>query len=247
MKFLRKIHYFRDHDGQFAGGISKLKAVVLLAVLGVSLAGAVQSVLFAPALNAKERVEESLTQAIENATWVTTGTQISVKGNVIMDEADLADAEAPAIYLGDDVNTLYKWHEWETKQLKKELENWMKKAGEPTAILTRVCRQNGVQDAKCPPTLYAMAAQESILGKAMTGDGGRSRGWFHIMDYHEVTDACALDLECSADWTLKRMLRMGFEKSRDTAIMLHNGTPNTPNTLRYLAAVNSKMALWPKK
>lgn len=116
-------------------------------------------------------------------------------------------------------------------------------------ILSHVCRQNGIEGMDCPGTLYAMAYQESRLGQAMIGDGGRSIGWFQIhRGFHpSVGDTCSMDLECSANWTLNRLISQGFLIDPDTAIMLHNGTPNTPKTLSYLASIKSKKALYPSK
>lgn len=245
MKILRKIHYIRGDDGRYVGGISKIKLIVILTILGILIAGTVHSALYAPALNKKLTIEDSITKAIENAMWVATGTQESVSGNIITAPFD-GDPSAPAIYVGDNLETLYKWHEWETNQLKQDVSKWKTKAGEPTAILSHVCRQNGITAKDCPITLYAMAQHESYFGKAMSGDGGRSQGYFHILDIHKLPKTCTHDLECSANFTLKRMIRYGYKTNPSVAIMAHNGTPGTPTTLRYLAAVNSKKALWPK-
>lgn len=138
-----------------------------------------------------------------------------------------------------------KWMEWQ----ESHIEALEVKLGEPKTILKIVCRDNGISDPNCPKILYGMAWQESVFGKYMTGDGGKSAGWFHIMYYHEVTPACSHDLACAADWTIKRMIRFGFGKSKqdtETAIMAHNGTPNTKVTRAYLASVMTKSKLWDK-
>jgi hypothetical protein len=48
---------------------------------------------------------------------------------------------------------------------------------------------------------------ESHYGKEMRGDRGLSRGYWMISAiYHpEVSTACGDDLQCSTEWSLKRM------------------------------------------
>lgn len=130
--------------------------------------------------------------------------------------------------------------------LKEETEAAKIEARRPTTILTKVCHEQGLNDANCPKILYAMAQQESYFGKVMSGDGGKSHGYFHIMFYHNVPTSCSEDLACSARWTLKRMIAKGFKTNRDNAIRLHNGSLDNPLTLTYLKLVKEKMALWPK-
>lgn len=135
---------------------------------------------------------------------------------------------------------LAKWKVY----LESEIKRLEEETGKPTAILTKVCRKNGFTDSDCPKILYAMAVQESFFGKVMTGDSGRSHGYFHILDIHKLPKSCSHDLECSADWSLKRMIRYGFKTNRDKAVMAHNGTPGTKTTLNYLAQVKKKMSLF---
>lgn len=108
-------------------------------------------------------------------------------------------------------------------------------------VLQGVCTDNDVTNPDCARHLLGMARQESIFGKRMTGDNGQSHGFFHIMSYHKVSKECAYDLECSADWTLKRMISKGYNENPDNAIRLHNGSLTNPKTLAYLKAVKSKM------
>jgi len=94
--------------------------------------------------------------------------------------------------------------------------------------LKAVCNTNGMADEKnnevCWQTLWAMSYQESKLGYLLTGDGGRSHGWFHIQTkLHKISEACALDLNCSADWTLKRMITKGFPIYWTYSVQAHNG------------------------
>ena len=94
--------------------------------------------------------------------------------------------------------------------------------------LKAVCNANGMDDQKnnevCWQTLWAMSYQESKLGYLMTGDQGRSKGYFHIQTkLHNVTEECAKDLNCSADWTLKRMITKGFPVYWTYSVQAHNG------------------------
>jgi hypothetical protein len=155
-----------------------------------------------------------------------------------------SDPDAKVYHLTD-AETYAKWVEY----LDGKIEKLEMKVGDPKTILQYVCRTNGFPDGNCPRILFGMAQQESVFGKYMTGDGGKSEGWYHIMYYHNVPDSCSHDLECSADWTLKRMMRFGFGESAEAtniAIMKHNGTPFTPATKAYLAAVTAKSKLWDK-
>lgn len=140
-----------------------------------------------------------------------------------------------------DKETLRKWAETYPEHLEKEINELKIKAGLPSAILRRVCREEGLTDDDCPRILYGMAMQESKFGKLMIGDSGRSEGYFHILDIHKLSDSCKYDLECSARFSLKRMIRYGFESNRDVAVMAHNGTPGIPATLAYLSKVKTYM------
>jgi hypothetical protein len=141
--------------------------------------------------------------------------------------------------------TYQKWNE----SINEKIENLEAKLGEPKSILRRVCKNNGLVVDECARILYGMAWQESVFGKYMVGDGGQSKGWFHIMYYHNVPTSCSHDLECSSDWTVKRMMRFGFGESPEAtkiAIMKHNGTPFIPATIAYFNAVTAKSKLWDK-
>ena len=121
---------------------------------------------------------------------------------------------------------------------KAKWEAWQKS---PMAILTQVCDEHGIHDGKCPTILAAMARVESIFGKAMVGDGGRSHGYFHIMDYHNVPASCSESLPCSASWSLDRMIAKGYKTNWQNAVRLHNGSLNNPKTLAYLNTVKKYM------
>lgn len=136
-----------------------------------------------------------------------------------------------------DAATVKKW----SKAMESQVDFWKEQAGQPSAILTKVCRDHGFEDTDCPKILFGMASQESGMGKWMEGDQGRSHGFFHIMYYHNLARSCTDNLKCSASWTLDRMVRLGFATDRNTAIMRHNGTPGIPATVHYLAMVKLKM------
>lgn len=111
----------------------------------------------------------------------------------------------------------------EVKKEKPELTD-----DEITKTLKKVCKENGMADEKnnevCWQTLWAMSYQESKLGWLPSGDGGRSKGWFHIQTkLHGVTEECAMDLNCSADWTLKRLISKGFPIYWTYSVQAHNG------------------------
>lgn len=239
---LFKTIYKRDTGGQYVCGLSVLKLATMTGITLMVTIGTAYSMIVAPTLNKTN--EDNLTVATQEIIWTATGTQERVEGNVIWSLSNGESIE-PAVYVGNNIQDLYKFKEWEMQETREAVEEWKKKAGEPTAILTYVCRQNGINSKDCPVTLYAMAQHESYFGKAMVGDGGHSHGYFHIMDYHKVPASCSENLECSADWTLKRMIRLGYKTNPGVAVMKHNGTPNTKATLAYLDSVNRKKALWP--
>jgi hypothetical protein len=107
----------------------------------------------------------------------------------------------------------------------------------------QACKKHSIEDLEnCARDLMAMAATEtgnSFNFKAV-GDGGKSKGIFQIhQGYHKhIINEQAFDPYFAADWALTRMINYGYKTNRDFAIMKHNGTPNTPNTLYYLSKVN---------
>lgn len=118
---------------------------------------------------------------------------------------------------------------------------WIDTPELPMAVLSRVCKKEGMGD-DCPKILKAMSLQESAFGKKMVGDQGRSIGWFHILNIHKLSTECKMDLECSAQWTLKRMIRNGFasEDTKWKSVGDHNSKTPKYNKL-YVAAVKSKL------
>ena len=91
-------------------------------------------------------------------------------------------------------------------------------------IADKICKKAGIADLPCWQDLKAMRQKESYDGKAMVGDGGRSRGWYHIQTkMHNVTVECALDFECSTEWTVKNLLAHDYLTNRAYAISRHNG------------------------
>ncbi|MEK7546357.1 MAG: hypothetical protein AAB554_04785 [Patescibacteria group bacterium] len=93
--------------------------------------------------------------------------------------------------------------------------------------LLEVCEANGkiIDAGKCAKHLLGMVMTESEAKATAVGDHGYARGWFQINSYYnpEVDTACAEDLECSATWTLERLLKKGYLKYSNWAIWCHNG------------------------
>lgn len=218
--------YKRNHKGQYYAGISKTKASALGLVLAVVGIGMCYSLVHARGLVTVPRVETVQVESVTASTQENT-TGDCVKVNNVHDCTD-ADTRLKIYDLTQGGTKAIKWYK--SQKL----------------ILQQVCQNNGFTGNECPKTLYGMAMQESYFGKAMTGDNGQSHGWFHIMEYHNVPTTCSHDLKCSADWTLKRMIRKGYATNPSLAIMLHNGTPNTKATLNYLAQVTKKSAGYDK-
>lgn len=93
--------------------------------------------------------------------------------------------------------------------------------------LLEVCEANEriIDAEKCAKHLLGMVMTESNAKANAVGDKGYARGWFQINSYYnpEVDRACAEDLECSANWTLDRLLKKGYLKYSNWAIWCHNG------------------------
>lgn len=93
--------------------------------------------------------------------------------------------------------------------------------------LLEVCEANEriIDAEKCAKHLLGMVMTESNAKANAVGDKGYARGWFQINRYYnpEVDKACAEDLECSANWTLDRLLKKGYLKYSNWAIWCHNG------------------------
>lgn len=91
-------------------------------------------------------------------------------------------------------------------------------------IAEKICEDARIYDLPCWQDLKAMREKESFDGKAMTGDNGKSRGWYHIQTkLHKISDACAMDFECSTEWTVKNLITNGYKTDRLYAISRHNG------------------------
>lgn len=107
-------------------------------------------------------------------------------------------------------------------------------------VVKQTCAKKGLGDY-CVQDLMAMAWVESSHDCKVNGDSGKSFGCWQIhRGWHpEVSVAQAQDPTFGSTWTINRMVHFGYPKMRSYAIMKHNGTPNTPKTLEYLAKVNS--------
>ena len=89
-------------------------------------------------------------------------------------------------------------------------------------VLLSVCKENGYgQD--CAKTLLGMLWTESSNRSDVIGDGGKARGYFQIhYKLHKISIACAEDLVCSANWTIKYLERNSYPKYASYAIQCHN-------------------------
>lgn len=100
--------------------------------------------------------------------------------------------------------------------------------------LREVCKSKGFGET-CTKILYSMAKKESRFVNNIRGDYRKgvatAYGYFQIRRFddklrpmHKVDISCTDDLKCSAEWTLKRMMRFGFsENSYWLAVERHNG------------------------
>lgn len=94
------------------------------------------------------------------------------------------------------------------------------------STLLRVCTANEeITDKEtCAKHLFGMVMTESRGIATATGDYGHAHGWFQINNlYNKVNLKCAEDLECSATWTLNRLVKKGYTKNFYGAIWSHNG------------------------
>jgi hypothetical protein len=94
----------------------------------------------------------------------------------------------------------------------------------PTAqkILLDVCQNHGYGEG-CGKALLGMMWKESNNIATAVGDHGLALGYFQIhYRMHKVTRACATDLGCSAEWTIKYMERNGYPKNVAYAVQCHN-------------------------
>lgn len=96
---------------------------------------------------------------------------------------------------------------------------------ENNKIAESICLSAGISDLPCWQDLKAMREKESYNGKAMVGDNGRSRGWYHIQTkMHRISVECAMDFRCSTEWTVKNLINNGYKTNRVYAISRHNGS-----------------------
>ncbi len=120
------------------------------------------------------------------------------------------------------------------------------KAIQPTVqeVLLSVCKENGYGEA-CAKTLLGMLWNESSNRSTVIGDGGKARGYFQIhYKLHKISIACAEDLVCSANWTIKYLERNRYPKYVDYAVQCHNSC-NVKNGYAAKAARNGN-AFWNK-
>jgi hypothetical protein len=111
-------------------------------------------------------------------------------------------------------------------------------------VLLAVCKENGYGEA-CAKTLLGMLWNESSNRSTVIGDGGKARGYFQIhYKLHKISIACAEDLVCSANWTIKYLERNRYPKHVNYAVQCHNSC-NVNNG--YAAkAIRNGNAFWNK-
>ena len=164
------------------------------------------------------------------------GGPVAIPGNVQIDFKPCSSDEGGHFDCTDEA-TRAKLYETAKKGIK-----WYTKPETAIEKLSAVCEDQGIKEESCPKVLKAMATQESYFGKVMVGDGGRSHGWFHILNIHkDVSLACANDLTCSATWTLKRMVRNGYPKKLWWAVGTHNSYTPAVNKI-YSEAIKKQLA-----
>ena len=89
--------------------------------------------------------------------------------------------------------------------------------------LLRVCEERGY-GLSCAKTLLGMMWKESLNDGKAIGDNGKARGYFQIhYRLHGVDIACAEDLECSAEWSLRYLESNGYPRYVSYAVQCHNG------------------------
>lgn len=89
-------------------------------------------------------------------------------------------------------------------------------------VLLSVCKENGYGEA-CAKTLLGMLWTESSNMSSVIGDNGKARGYFQIhYKLHKISIACAEDLVCSANWSIKYLERNSYPKYVNYAVQCHN-------------------------
>lgn len=111
-------------------------------------------------------------------------------------------------------------------------------------IAREKCNKKNLGDY-CIEDLQAIAWVESRFNCSVIGDFGSAHGCYQIhQGYHpDVSQAEAEDLNFAIEWTLDRLTHYSYPVYRSYAIMKHNGTPNTPKTLKYLENINDYINL----
>lgn len=111
-------------------------------------------------------------------------------------------------------------------------------------VLLSVCKENGYGEA-CAKTLLGMLWNESSNRSTVIGDNGQARGYFQIhYRLHKISIACAEDLVCSANWSIKYLERNSYPKYVSYAVQCHNSC-NVNNGYAAKAARNAKL-MWDK-
>ena len=89
-------------------------------------------------------------------------------------------------------------------------------------VLLDVCKANGYGQ-ECAQTLLGMLWTESSNRSTVIGDNGRARGYFQIhYKLHKISVACAEDLVCSANWSIRYLESNSYPKYPTYAVQCHN-------------------------
>lgn len=90
-------------------------------------------------------------------------------------------------------------------------------------VLLQVCERRGYGES-CAKALLGMMWKESLNDAYAVGDQGRALGYFQIhYKMHRVSEECATDLRCSAEWSLSYMESNGYPQAPSYAVQCHNG------------------------
>lgn len=214
----------RDENGRYTSLITLVRKLALYGLITVTIAGVGFTVIRGGhfvSISLHRNVPGQQGSVVFHSESIGSGCKKSTGGNF-----DCTD-EATKAKVYEAAKSGIRWHtKPETNEEKLEA----------------VCQSKGINDNDCPRILKAMAMQESGFGKWMVGDSGKSHGFFHILNIHkDVSLKCALDISCSASWTLSRMIRNGYMQDKWKGVASHNSyTPSVGAA--YAKAVKKQLA-----
>jgi hypothetical protein len=122
------------------------------------------------------------------------------------------------------------------------------KAQTPIEIIKQVADEKGIAQHD----LLGISKRESSLCKVLIGDGGKSKGCFHINTAPEANpQAISIigNIKKEAEWVADRLLSYGYPEKRTLAFAKYNA-PNAPdlsNNPKSYANLVKKDVEWVKK